>query len=389
MIIHRVVVARGAAEACRRSFGRGSGSLHIRPDIVGRAHDEMADARAPEPFCIGDLDPEEPFVHVLDEASLEVVLGELDTVTDLTAYLRKREAFIRSGHLARAEGEENLVAYYATNINDRGDHDFTSPNGGMWQSGETITIESTVYASLQSNPQYIAKQRADRISYLWDRLIEMFTGPLLDGTSLVLDGREFDLRKSELGVRAMALVSRLERRVHGQAIADAFEKGRRAPRFFRLILEQKKVPQNEVAFFILIMNFRPEDGIGYEEFRLLRSYFSGVYARAILQSRPVLRRVVGISMEAPGRGMGGSEEMVYAEQQTWTDDDRQEVVLDCAKLGIFQDVKEKPISVQEYPEVEIRFDIFPRGPGPLEPVPNRAERRRAAANARKMRKRSD
>jgi hypothetical protein len=47
------------------------------------------------PFTIGDLDPAKTFVHVLDDTSLDIVLGTLDTIADLTHYLRKKEELAR------------------------------------------------------------------------------------------------------------------------------------------------------------------------------------------------------------------------------------------------------------------------------------------------------
>lgn len=51
---------------------------------------------------------------MLDDATLDIVLHELDTITDLTAYLSKKERLIRSGRLIVAGGEKDLVAYYMT-----------------------------------------------------------------------------------------------------------------------------------------------------------------------------------------------------------------------------------------------------------------------------------
>lgn len=62
-------------------------------------------------------------MHVPDEGSLDIVMGELDTITDFTDYLQKKEDFIRAGRPSKAEDEENLVAYYAARINDEGDRD--------------------------------------------------------------------------------------------------------------------------------------------------------------------------------------------------------------------------------------------------------------------------
>ncbi|KIN77851.1 SEC-C motif domain protein [Sulfitobacter mediterraneus KCTC 32188] len=70
------------------------------------------------------MNPDGSFVHVLDDVSLDIVMNELDTVRDFTDYLGKKEEFVRSGQLLSAQGEENLLAYYAIRINEDGDHDF-------------------------------------------------------------------------------------------------------------------------------------------------------------------------------------------------------------------------------------------------------------------------
>lgn len=403
-IIHRVVIAQGVAEVCRRHFGRGSGSIHIRPDIKGAAHFDTNGAHVIEPFCVGDVDPQGPFVHVLDETSLDIAMRELDTITDFTAYLQKKEAFIRSGRLAKVEGEENLIAYYAVRINEEGDHDFTHPSGGAWPLGEAITIDNGLYSAFTSDPQYIAKKRAEQNSYVWDRLIELFTDPLIDGTSLVPEGQAFSLQKSEFGVRQMALVSRFLRRSHGNAVLGAFKEGRKTDRFFRMMMDRGTKPGSEVGFFILILNYLDWMEVdGYENFRRKRAYLAEIYAKAILAKYSALRHVVGIAMEAPGPGKGGAEEMVHGEQKEWSDEERAELAGECERLGIFSSgMKETPISEAEYPDVDALHLMSPSGeqvailaddprlkgaelvlkefsPGSS---PNRAQRRRAKARAR-------
>lgn len=409
-IIHRVIVAQGATEACRNYFGRGRGSLHISPAIEGNAHVDVREGHVAEPFCVGDVDPAGSFVHVLDEASLDIALAELDTITDFTTYLQKKEAFIRAGRLTKAEGEENLIAYYAVRINEEGDHDFTYPKGGIWPAGEAISINNDLYTSFVSNPQYIAKKRAERDSYIWDRLIELFTTPLLDGTSLVPEGQTFDLRKSEIGVRKMALVSRFQRRSHGRAILGAFEEGRKTDRFFRMMIDRGEKAGSETGFFILILNYLNwMEKYGYDDFRQKRAYLAEMYAKAMLAKFDTLKHVVGIAMEAPGRGKGGSEEILYAEQRDWSTEERLALADDCKRLGIFTPkMHETPFTEPEFPTVDVLHLLSPKGERfsiqsddprlggaeivlgypPVE-APNRAQRRIAKAKARVSRKNKD
>jgi hypothetical protein len=100
---HGIVVARGAAAACGSYFQGGSGSLAISPAL--RGDDHLRDEAA---FQVGDINPGGPFVHVLDEVTLDAVLQELDTVTDFTSYLEKKERLIRSDHLIGAAGDETF-----------------------------------------------------------------------------------------------------------------------------------------------------------------------------------------------------------------------------------------------------------------------------------------
>jgi hypothetical protein len=90
--VHGVLVARGAGPACLRHFNEGIGSLLVIPELKGQEHlGENAMS-----FAVGDVNPDGPFIHVLDGASLDIALQELDTVTDFTQYLSKKEALIKS-----------------------------------------------------------------------------------------------------------------------------------------------------------------------------------------------------------------------------------------------------------------------------------------------------
>jgi hypothetical protein len=75
----------------------------IMPRIKGEDHWQGDNVM---PFTIGDVDPAGAFVHVLDDATLEIVLSELNTVSDFSKYLMKKERFVRSGKLISAAGEE-------------------------------------------------------------------------------------------------------------------------------------------------------------------------------------------------------------------------------------------------------------------------------------------
>jgi hypothetical protein len=139
----------------KKYFGEGIGSLMINPAVQGNAHwnsDSVA------PFVIGDIDPAGPFIHVLDDATIDIVMRELNTIADLTAYLGKKEQLVRSGKLVVASGEEELVAYYMTHMNNRNEHDFTKPDGTSLDKNDFIGFSSGFYEKLLDNSQYQAKK---------------------------------------------------------------------------------------------------------------------------------------------------------------------------------------------------------------------------------------
>jgi hypothetical protein len=354
MKVHGIVVANGAAAACRGHFDGGSGSLMIAPAIKGEAHYADGDV---EPFAIGDVDPSGPFVHVFDETTLDVVLGELDTVLDLTKYLAKKEAFIRSGRLISAAGEEELVAQYMVCMSGQGEHDFTKPDGSTWGHGEHVSYGSGFYAELTSNPQYLAKKAADKVSYAWDRLITLFTDNMLAGTTLVPQQQAADIASQEIPVRHMALLPRFLRRTYGQFLVDALKEGQKADKFMRFFLPGPGHPATDIAFFVVTVKV---PGIqlagGYQQYRVVRQRILEAYALTLLHKHPQLRGVIGIATEPKppqGEKPGSSEDLIYAEQPDWSDQLVRDLEQAKDRFGIDQPGNQRAhaVSAREFPEV--------------------------------------
>lgn len=376
--VHRVVVANGCADACRRHIPTSSGSLILKPDVQGSDHWSNHSGRL-QPFVIGDVDPDGSFVHVLNETALDVLMRELDTISDFTDYLSKKVELIRSGRLVDAHGEENLLAYYAIRINDFGDHDFIPEDGQF-----PLSIDSQHYPNLIRNPQYIARKEADSVSYLWDKLIKLFTNHMLGGTSITLDGYDFDISKNELGVRYMALVPRFIRRSHSEAVIGALEKGKDTDRFLRVMMSPDGAKDNETGFFIhtfKYLEWMKKRG-GYEKYRNKRTEFAQVCARGLLVRYPHLKRVIGISREPPGQGEGVSEDLVYAEQAEWSEEDCKAIQHDCKAYGVLQNLQERRWEGEEFPSADTIIIERP-SPSSAQHGLNRKQRRAMKAKTRR------
>lgn len=378
MLVHRVVVARGAGAACKEYFGDGVGSLMLVPDVKGKAHYEGDHIR---PFVVGDVDPDGPYVHVLDDATLDIVLAELDTVSDFSRYLTSKETFVRSGKLMGVEGEEDLLAYYAVRTDKDGQHAFMPPDGTSWDDIDSFLIPSGGYAEFISNPQYERRRKANEVSYVWDGLIKAFTKHLLGGTSIVLEGYDFDLKKSEQAVRYMALEDRVSRRSFGHGIVDALELGRGKDRFFRAMLPPAADGANTTGYFFLTVRYQEfmENDGGYERYRHFRSQNLRLYGEALLMKNPHLDRIVGIAME-PIDSKVSSEDIGLILQKEWTDEERQVNAKECEDFGIVQNLSRTEHHTREFePPPKLRKASKPQ----TAYAGNRKIRRKAKASARK------
>ena len=147
------------------------------------------------PFEYGEFG--KGFVHVLDDVSLRVVLGELDTISDFVEYLAAKERLVESGSRPTFANEKDLLAVYL----HAGRRFPTSAN--HWR------VEADSWTTLEANDEWRQRKRADQQSYLWDKLIELLANdltfnPLGPGTTL---------SESEQVVRVMARETRFSRRI--------------------------------------------------------------------------------------------------------------------------------------------------------------------------------
>lgn len=382
--VHLIVVARGATAACKRFYGGGTGSFVINPEVCGDQHWNSFKHRV-HPFVIGDINPDGHFVHVFDDASLDVVLRELDTISDFTRYLEKRSIFLRSSHLAIAHGEEDLLAYYCLSEGAGGEHDFYHPDGRAFAFGEKIAIDGSHFEAMLRHPQYLAKKRAERVSYIWDDLITNFTTHMLDGTSETPEGHTYDLNNSERAARYMAHESRFKRRAHGEAVVGAIQESAKRGRFFRLMLSTEGESDSETGFFVLIFPYLKwmEEKGGYTHYRKKRQELAEAYAYGALLRYRYLKRVVGVVLEPPKENGGSSEDLILVEKEEWTQEEEKEVESACARYQIFQDgFTERSFHASEFPAPPMDDS------GTLKSQQTGLNRRARRAQARRSRKQS-
>lgn len=381
--VHGIAIALGSEEAGRQHFGGKDGSFVIDSAIKGDAHAPQ-NSNPCQPFYIGDVDPDGPFVHVFDKSGLDLVMAELDTVSDFVRYLDHRADAIRSETIIIANNEADLLAFYLQNEDDLGNHLFVASGA---PAGTKYAIEGGHYNRFKAREEYSEKKKADRISKVWDSLIGKFTKTVLEGTAIAPPDMDISTKRVERALRIMAAEDRTRRRLLSEAFIDASDLAKKRPkdRFSRGIFPLNEAPDPFCAYVFVFLPFPQDVDLkrGYEQYREVRNNILATYAYAILRRQKQLKRAIGIAMEGPGGASvehGSSEDLVMIEVDEWTEELTQEIIDREELHDVMREnrVKYSNISTQEYPEIQSR------APDP-NPKMSRQQQRAADRRARKGR----
>lgn len=332
-IFHRVVVAHDGARRCKEVLG-GSGSLMINSHLVGDAHLQR-------PFTLGHIDPEKGYVHVFDDTTLNIVLETLDTISDFTAYLTKKEGFLSGEVVVEAAGEEELLANYLSRLNRDGEHDFVIKG-----TVDVISLAEGHWDRFTRSPQRRSQLAANRISYAWDKLIEKFAFHAMTGTQHF--ATRADLADQEKGFRFLAREPRVRRRILAQSLRGVLERSSQTSSAWdaRVVLPSGKGDPHYV--FVLAKRI-PE--LSEEEYRMKRRVLLGNYCEVLKLKFPDATDIIGIATE-DGAEERRSEDFAYLDGSKWTPEAEKEAREIQKQLGILKELKGFAARVHEYPANE-------------------------------------
>ena len=344
MRVHRVVVAHGASARCREALG-GSGSLALIPEIIGDRH-QLPTAAGGMPFAVGLINARKPFIHVLDDTSLDLLLRNLDTVSDFVAYLRKKEALISSGRLGMAAGEEALLGWYVGKVNNQDEHDFVLPA----EAGDRpLAVDASRWHNFLSSGERRRKLAADEVSYYWDSLIEQFAGHYIAGTSHYLNEAEVEHFDFEKVLRFFARENRTRRRLLAGSIVQMHQTTPPTQRRLRIIPPMRS---GDPYWVLLLFPFAENMNIGrkvsYEHYRNVRRVFLNACLCVVKLENPNALDIVGFATES-ARGMHGSEDAAYLDARDWSESQQQEARVLQRKMEILLKPTTIRTHVAEYP----------------------------------------
>jgi SEC-C motif len=338
-IFHRVAVAHDASRRCREVLG-GSGSLMLDNSLIGDAHFDR-------PFTIGQVDPGKGYVHVFDDTTLDVVMSTLDTISDFTAYLTKKERFLTGSKVVAAAGEEELLAVYLGKMNSAGEHDFVIKG-----NFDALSFTEGFWDEFSQSPERRAQVERDRMSYAWDKLIEAFAFHARTGTQYFTSARP--LNEQEIMFRFLAREPRTRRRLLAINLHEVLERsiGSRAPWEARVV-----APSNagDPHYVFLFVKRRPD--FSDEEYRNVRMNLLSDYCHVAKLKFPEAVHIIGIASEA-GIVQRRSEDLLYLNTSEWSAEADAKAREVQERLGLLKDVK--PLRAREY-EYPVDHTGRPRG----------------------------
>jgi len=325
--VHRIAVARGITEHAKKFYKDESGTLIIRPDVVGTDHHE-------HPFIIGTADSKKGYVHFFDEDSIDKIFDDLDTIKDFTDYLTRKEDLIRSGALLVAAGEDELLGYY---LSSREDERYIKSPRFIMPEGMTehrLAVQPGFYDGHKRTDAYRLLKDMCRNSYFWDRVIDLVGSAAFTGRWHETNGENYD---DEIKVlKYMASESRMSR----AALSDAFWDVNRRPFSNNETLPRVRVcgsPTNpEIAYVWLVLKFSHLHK-DYADYREHRKAMLLSYCFACKDAFPQFETIVGISNDARNNE-GESEELVYIHTKEWTEDEYKHAKYLRDEVGLLKNV---------------------------------------------------
>jgi len=285
----------------------GSSGL-LLPPIKDRIYHRIAIVIGGEkkmPLLWGDLG--KGFIHVFDSVTTEILFTELNTITDFTKYLSKKEEFYKAGSMAKLifkGGEEDLLAFYLGNSEEfKPKGTLTILTSGLWDE----------YKVSEANKKWMEDIKE---SIVWDNMIELLSDDFRNGRMEV--GKEYD--NFELVVRTMARESRYNRILLSKEFIDAYNSSK---------IRARPVPSYSGIVYVFLFVDRKES-------REDRRAELGGRCLIIRKYTPDIDTVVGIATEKKDGKKGFSLDVLYFYKPNLSDSEKKKADEFIEQYGWFK-----------------------------------------------------
>ena len=298
----------------------------------------IGDAHLHAPFTIGLMDPQKGYIHTFDDTTLNIVMTTLDTISDFTAYLGKKEQFLTGRRAVFAAGEEELLAIYLKNMNSAGEHDFV-----VEANIDAIAFPEGFWDAFAQNPQRLAQLDHNQISYAWDELISKFAFHAMTGTQYFTSGRP--LREQEATFRILAREPRTRRRMLALSLKEVWEKSLHPGPACHVRVQ---APLDSHGPHYVFLFLRRRDGLQDAEYRQMRQAVLLAYCKVAKLKFPGAKDIIGIATEG-GMMPERSEDLIHIDTSRWNTDDLTEARQIQRQLGLLKNTRTQTSREYEYP----------------------------------------
>ncbi len=251
-------------------------------------------------------------IHTFDR-SVVTVLNELDTVSDFFKYLTDKE------QLLGLSKPIEIVAYREVDL--MGDYIFNGKSFDHLHEHDLVILEEDIWDEISGRAEFLAKKKADRVSYIWDQLIEL---------SHTCPGDDY-----RHVAREMSRLNRFERRCAADAFMSAHMKALKSEGDFRRTWE--------ICGTTYVMVLTPPDRIRSQRVAQLENVC--IVARHKYGHNS---KVVGIATEI-GVSNLRSHDFFYMDFPVW-DEENQALAESIQKeYKVLIDPDQSPAHYDEYP----------------------------------------
>ena len=329
-VFHKFIVAHGAAEACKMDSEKNvSGSLAIAYSNGPR--------NVPFPFFI-DLDKDDP-IHILDSHSLPLMLSELDTIFDLTKYLEAKEEAVKKYEMLTYCGEEDLLAHYFLNFDEARKIHFI---GTLEEDVNALMIGEGEWADFVETKVYKSTKKANKISYLWDEIIQRTSEFALEGRTMGRNPLE-----GKGAIQEMAKEPRFMRRALSSHMYRSIENFPDEPA--ELFRSMSFMPSFERKKAYIFMQLHLPGRVSSEpDFREKRQTILEGACGAAKNNYPDLEIIVGILIEPPKHANEIAEDFAALYCPTWSEEERKHYEKIADQFGFFKTGAPQIRTVQEF-----------------------------------------
>jgi hypothetical protein len=254
-------------------------------------------------------------IHTFTRCFSEVILNELDTISDFTKYIEDKENFLSVNRsIVLLGGEEELLAHYLSN-----DRSFNGMN-----DANMVLITEGSWNCFIKKPEYKKKNELNKISYCWDGIINRAH----EGT-----------RNYEIVARELARTTRFERRILSEMFIDGWKAAHNAEEdLFRRITTVK-----DITYCFLFM----DDDEPRERRREMLGAICMV-ARGIIKEN---KKVIGIATEKNINPTCAYDFCLLFIPE-WNEILEQKKKILQEKMGIFLEPNIKRYHAEEYPRMK-------------------------------------